>query len=202
MMLEIPFARGSTSVSGPGQNAFASLLASAGQLATQRFAMSMLATWTMIGLCAGRPLTWKMRSTARGSSALAASPYTVSVGRATTSPARNSSVARCTAAWNKAGVCVGRTSAIRGGLLSTTGICPQPDVKHQKNGCSAPGLREAPPQDGRPCNRPSPELDAVPTSPGLRHCWSSTKNSPCSSRERDALASSRSVQNLSRNALL
>ena len=40
----ISFARGSTSVSGPGQNAFASLPARAGQFATQRFAMSMLAT--------------------------------------------------------------------------------------------------------------------------------------------------------------
>ena len=86
-----------------------------------------------MGLCAGRPLTWKMRSTARASSALAASPYTVSVGSATTSPARSSSAARCTAAWNSAGVCVGRTSVMTACFLSTAGICPQPRAKHAKN---------------------------------------------------------------------
>src|ERR1035441_7396156 len=44
MMLGIPPARGNTSVKGPGQNALATLLARTGQLATQRFAISMLAT--------------------------------------------------------------------------------------------------------------------------------------------------------------
>ena len=55
-MSGISFARGKTSVSGPGQKARASLSASAGQFATQRFAISTPPTWTMIGLCAGRPL--------------------------------------------------------------------------------------------------------------------------------------------------
>src|ERR1019366_7501019 len=69
MMPGISAARGSTSVKGPGQNALSRLPARAGQLATQRFAIAMLATWTMIGLCVGRPLIWKMRSTAVASSA-------------------------------------------------------------------------------------------------------------------------------------
>src|ERR1051325_2497410 len=65
----------------------------------------------MIRLCAGRPLIWKMRSTAEVSKALAARPYTVSVGSATTSPARSSSAARRTAASKSGSVWVGRTCA-------------------------------------------------------------------------------------------
>ena len=49
-------ARGKTSVSGPGQKAFESLPASSGQFFTQDFAISTPATWTMMGLFAGRPL--------------------------------------------------------------------------------------------------------------------------------------------------
>ena len=41
-MSGISFARGSTSVSGPGQNAFANLSALSGQSLTQRFAISRL----------------------------------------------------------------------------------------------------------------------------------------------------------------
>ena len=48
--------RGSTSVNGPGQKAAVSLSASNGHSAAQRFARSVLATWMMMGLCAGRPL--------------------------------------------------------------------------------------------------------------------------------------------------
>jgi hypothetical protein len=58
------FARGKTSVSGPGQNDFASLSASSGQFCTQPFAISLPATWTMMGLFAGRPLIWKIFATA------------------------------------------------------------------------------------------------------------------------------------------
>ena len=49
----------------------------------------------------------------------------------------------------------------------------------------------------------SPRLVRLtPVSPGLRRSWSSTRNSPSSSPERNALASSRSVQYLNRKAIL
>jgi hypothetical protein len=66
--------RGRTRVNGPGQNASASLPACGGQSETQRRASSRLATWTMMGLCDGRPLASKMRRTASASQALAARP--------------------------------------------------------------------------------------------------------------------------------
>ena len=52
----ISSARGNTKVSGPGQNALENFPASSGHALTQAFAISLLATWTMMGLCAGRPL--------------------------------------------------------------------------------------------------------------------------------------------------
>jgi len=48
--------RGNTIVNGPGQKAFANFSATAGQSTTHRLAISALATCTMSGLCAGRPL--------------------------------------------------------------------------------------------------------------------------------------------------
>ena len=49
--------------------------------------------WTISGLSAGRPFAANILSTALPSSAFAPSPYTVSVGKPTTSPARISSAA-------------------------------------------------------------------------------------------------------------
>jgi hypothetical protein len=66
--------RGRTSVSGPGQNDSANFEAIDGQRITQRSAISWLATWTIIGLWAGRPLISKIRETAVASSAFAAKP--------------------------------------------------------------------------------------------------------------------------------
>src|SRR5688572_3847508 len=52
--------------------------------------------WTINGWPVGRPLTSKMRATAAGWRASAASPYTVSVGIATSPPRRSASAARAT----------------------------------------------------------------------------------------------------------
>ena len=65
---------GRTSVKGPGQKRSARRCASSGQLAVTSRASSMVATWTMRGLVAGRPLALKIRDTAAASRALAASP--------------------------------------------------------------------------------------------------------------------------------
>jgi crotonobetaine/carnitine-CoA ligase len=54
--------------------AAASWLAAKGHSRTHRRAIAALATWTITGLCVGRPLIWKIRRTASGSSALAARP--------------------------------------------------------------------------------------------------------------------------------
>ena len=51
-------------------------------------AISTESTWTISGLVRGRPLASKMRATAAESSAFAPNPYTVSVGNATSFPAR------------------------------------------------------------------------------------------------------------------
>ena len=65
---------GSTIDSGPGQKASAKRSAALGQAETQSRAIATESTCTMSGLLAGRPLASKMRSTASGNSALAASP--------------------------------------------------------------------------------------------------------------------------------
>ena len=54
---EIPAARGSTRVNGPGQNATANRSAASGHAFTQARAMSSPSTWTMMGLCDGRPFS-------------------------------------------------------------------------------------------------------------------------------------------------
>src|SRR5215210_1390599 len=104
---------GSTIVRGPGQNDWASLLAVSFQSLTHSRANSPLATCTMIGLFDGRPLISKIFRTAFESKALPANPYTVSVGRPTTSPARSNAAARCTAASNFSRLSVCRISAIQ-----------------------------------------------------------------------------------------
>ena len=76
---------GSSNVSGPGQNRSISLCAS-GVTKHSASAASGLATCTISGLSAGRPLISKILRTACASSAFAPRPYTVSVGNATTSP--------------------------------------------------------------------------------------------------------------------
>src|SRR4051812_39279258 len=108
----ISLARGNTSVNGPGQKARASWSAKGGQALVQRLAIATLLTWTMMGFSAGRPLVSKILDTASASIALAAKPYTVSVGRAIISPARSASAALFTAVSNSAAVCVGKTSAL------------------------------------------------------------------------------------------
>ena len=76
-----------SSVSGPGQHVSASTAAWTGTSATQRGRSSAAPTWTINGWVGGRPLTSKMRATAAGCSASAASPYTVSVGTTASPPA-------------------------------------------------------------------------------------------------------------------
>ena len=61
------------------------------------------ARWTMIGSNRGRALSSKTRATASGSRASAPSPYTVSVGNATGSPARIAAAASATAAGSSPG---------------------------------------------------------------------------------------------------
>ena len=66
-------ARGSTRVSGPGQNRMASRSASGVKAASLR-AWSRVATWAMSGLNIGRPLAAKIPATASGAVASAPRP--------------------------------------------------------------------------------------------------------------------------------
>ena len=91
-------ARGRISVSGPGQNAAASAIAPSGTARAHSASRVVSYRCTMTGWSAGRPFAAKMRRTAAGSRASAPSPYTVSVGKATSSPARRRSAARAIAA--------------------------------------------------------------------------------------------------------
>ena len=61
----------------------------------ERFATTLppVATWTISGCPVGRPLSAKILATASSLSARAPSPYTVSVGNATSSPAAISAAA-------------------------------------------------------------------------------------------------------------
>ena len=95
--------RGSSSVSGPGQNAFISFCAALGTSRTtaRSIAFSAVASpamCTITGSHDGRCLAAKIFATAAASSAFAPSPYTVSVGSATSPPARRISAARSNAA--------------------------------------------------------------------------------------------------------
>ena len=85
---------GTIKVNGPGQKRRASASASAGQTSASSRAIPASATCTMTGLLNGRPLTSKIRRTARASRALAPRPYTVSVGNATNPPDRSNPAAR------------------------------------------------------------------------------------------------------------
>ena len=87
---------GATMVSGPGQNSAASPRISsspAGPRRTSRSASAAAATCTISGSVRGRPLVAKIRATASSSKACAPSPYTVSVGNATSPPDRSASAA-------------------------------------------------------------------------------------------------------------
>ena len=88
-----PSRRARMSVSGPGQKAAISRCARSGTCRAKCPAASLPATCTMRGWLAGRPLTAKMRRTAPAFSASAARPYTVSVGRPSSSPAATASAA-------------------------------------------------------------------------------------------------------------
>ena len=72
--LEIDSAAGSTIVSGPGQNAAARSSATEGHAAACRFAKKTSGTCTISGLVDGRPLTSKIRATARSEVASAPRP--------------------------------------------------------------------------------------------------------------------------------
>ena len=92
--------RSRTSVSGPGQNcAISSLICAreASSIFATRVSHSSPGKCTISGSKRGRSFVSKIFVTATGSSASAASPYTVSVGSATTSPLRSSSTAAVTA---------------------------------------------------------------------------------------------------------
>ena len=83
---------------GPGHITRARRDASLGQSRASPRAIDSPLTCTMSGLWPGRPLTRKTRWTAASLSARAPSPYTVSVGNATSPPARSRSAARATCA--------------------------------------------------------------------------------------------------------
>ncbi len=93
----MPGRRGRISVNGPGQKASISRPAKAGTSAAKRATPAWLATWTISGWSAGRPLAAKMPRTAASLPASAARPYTVSVGNPTSSPAASASAARAMA---------------------------------------------------------------------------------------------------------
>ena len=78
---------GRMTVSGPGQKRSMSARAAAGTRAERRSACSSAATCTIRGLSVGRPLAANIFCTASGRRASAPSPYTVSVGKAHSSPA-------------------------------------------------------------------------------------------------------------------
>ena len=86
---------GKISVMGPGQKARMSARAQAQGSSAIRPARPLSPAMCAIsGLSAGRPLAAKMRADASAFSASAPRPYTVSVGKATNSPARSSAAAR------------------------------------------------------------------------------------------------------------
>eukprot|EP00962_Isochrysis_galbana_P052692 scaffold24174_cov127-Isochrysis_galbana.AAC.6 len=93
-------AMGATIVSGPGQKSAASARkrssASGDGIASSGSASTAVATWTMSGSVLGRPFTSKMRPSAVAFRASAPRPYTVSVGKATSSPPTSSSAASVT----------------------------------------------------------------------------------------------------------
>ncbi len=66
--------RGSTMVSGPGQNRAASFCAFSGTMLAQRCRYLGLSRWTMTGWSAGRSFSSKMRRTADGFCAFAPRP--------------------------------------------------------------------------------------------------------------------------------
>src|SRR5829696_5967245 len=80
-------------VSGPGQQASASTCAIGGTSDAQSGRVAAEERWTMRGCAAGRPFASKIRATAAGLEASAPSPYTVSVGNATSPPPRRISTA-------------------------------------------------------------------------------------------------------------
>src|SRR5258708_27356419 len=77
------------SVNGPGQNASASALAQAGTVLTQRGRALVEDRCTITGCSPGRLLASYSRCNAAGLRASAPSPYTVSVGNATSAPSRS-----------------------------------------------------------------------------------------------------------------
>ena len=97
---------GRISVIGPGQNASISRHAASGTSVTSAPSWSKEAMCTISGLSAGRPFASKMRCTACALSASAPSPYTVSVGKATTSPARMYAAACATDCASAFTICV------------------------------------------------------------------------------------------------
>ena len=85
---------GSIIVRGPGQNLSASRSALSGRALTSGAHCSTSVMCTISGLSPGLPLASNIFFTATGSRALAARPYTVSVGMATRPPVRSISPAR------------------------------------------------------------------------------------------------------------
>ena len=81
-------ALGSTSVSGPGQNFPISFSAAFGILEKSFLALAAEHSCNISGSKRGRPFISKMRAQASGFRPSAPRPYTVSVGKATTPPAR------------------------------------------------------------------------------------------------------------------
>ena len=81
-------------MTGPGQNASISLRARPGISSTSLSSIVISLMCTITGSHAGRCLAAKIRPTAAASSAFAPNPYTVSVGSATSPPARRICAAR------------------------------------------------------------------------------------------------------------
>ncbi len=85
--------RGSTRVSGPGQNRAARAATRGSSAGETRFRSAASARCTIRGSNDGRAFTSKTRATALGLKASAPRPYTVSVGKATSPPRRRTAAA-------------------------------------------------------------------------------------------------------------
>ena len=88
-------------VRGPGQKASESFLASSGTVFAMRSKSEKSDMCTISGLSDGRPFALYIFFDASGSKASPPSPYTVSVGNATSSPAAIKSPASCMSLWSK-----------------------------------------------------------------------------------------------------
>src|SRR6266446_6324168 len=153
-------ARGRTRVRGPGQKRAATSRARRGTRAATLSSAAALARWTINGLPRGRSLASKIRATARPDWASAPSPYTVSVGKATSPPARITSAPRRTPASSAS------RNTVRMDVEAdpTGGKPPRQAVARQPRSTRASRTRSSP---GRPPKTNSAGSGTSPSTPGL-----------------------------------